>query len=293
MSCQRHGGQVPVEELIPDEAARAFLISDDVWARFEPLIPARANTHKFGGGRPRACDRCCLDGILYLLRTGCHWKALSATGICKSSTAHDRLTAWVAAGTFLALWRAALAAYDDLVGLDWRWLAMDGCMTKAPLAGGKNRPEPGRPGQARHEAEPDDRGRRRPRGGRRGRGERARPEAGPRDGREPAGRRGRPPVVRGKPQGLCLDKDYDYAEVYDLCAEFAFTAHVVARGTEAQQLKRSARKRARRWAVERTHSWMNRFRGILVRWSKRADNYLALLHFVCALITLRCAGLSG
>ena len=103
----------------------------------------------------------------------------------------------------------------------------------------------------------------------------------------------RPPVVRGKPQGLCLDKDYDYAEVYALCAAFGFTAHVVARGTEAAQLKRSARKRARRWAVERTHSWMNRFRGILVRWSKRADNYLAMLHFVCALITLRCAGLSG
>jgi transposase len=103
----------------------------------------------------------------------------------------------------------------------------------------------------------------------------------------------RPPVAPRKPQGLCLDKDYDYAEVYALCAEFAFTAHVVARGTEAAALKRSARKRARRWAVERTHSWMNRFRGILVRWSKRADNYLALLHFVCALITLRGAGLSG
>ena len=45
MSCQRHGGQVPVDELIPDAAARAFLISDAVWARFEPLIPARVNTH--------------------------------------------------------------------------------------------------------------------------------------------------------------------------------------------------------------------------------------------------------
>ena len=104
----------------------------------------------------------------------------------------------------------------------------------------------------------------------------------------------RPAPGPGRPQGLCLDKDYDYAEVYALCDEFGFTAHVRRRGEEAAAaVKRSARKKARRWVVERTHSWMNRFRGILVRWSKRADNYLALLHFVCALITLRCAGLSG
>jgi transposase len=103
----------------------------------------------------------------------------------------------------------------------------------------------------------------------------------------------RPPVVPGKPQGLCLDRDYDYGEVYALCAGFGFTAHVRGRGEEARAAKRSARKRARRWVVERTHSWFNRFRGVLVRWSKRADNYLALLHLVCAVISYRCAGLSG
>jgi transposase len=195
MSCQRHGGRVPIEDLIPDEAARKFLVSDDLWARVEPLIPRAANAHRFGGGRPRACDRCCLDGILYVLRTGCHWKALSATGICASSTAHDRLTEWVAAGVFLAVWRAALAAYDELKGLDWRWLAMDGCMTKAPLAGEKNREKPGRPRQARGQAVADDRGRRRAGRGRRRRGEPPGPEDGPRDGRGDR-RRGRPAADR-------------------------------------------------------------------------------------------------
>jgi transposase len=43
--------------------------------------------------------------------------------------------------------------------------------------------------------------------------------------------------------------------------------------------------RARRWVVERAHSWMNRFRGVLIRWAKRVDAYLAMLHFACALIT--------
>ena len=103
----------------------------------------------------------------------------------------------------------------------------------------------------------------------------------------------RPPPAPGKPQGLCLDKDYDYAEVYALCDEFGFTAHVRARGEEAQGLKRSARKKARRWVVERTHSWFNRFRRVLVRWEKKTQNYLAILHMVCAVITFRCAGLFG
>jgi putative transposase len=73
--------------------------------------------------------------------------------------------------------------------------------------------------------------------------------------------------------------------VYELADEFAFTAHIRSRGDEALQIKREAGFRARRWVVERTHSWLNRFRRILVRWEKRADTYLAMLHLACALIT--------
>ena len=95
------------------------------------------------------------------------------------------------------------------------------------------------------------------------------------------------------PQGLCLDKGYDYAEVRDMAAEFGFTAHIRSRGEEAQAIRREAGFKARRWVVERTHSWLNRFRRILIRWDKSADNYIAFLHFACALITLRAAGLLG
>ncbi len=51
--------------------------------------------------------------------------------------------------------------------------------------------------------------------------------------------------------------------------------------------------RARRWVVERTHAWMNRFRGLLVRWAKKADNYLAFVHLACGIITWRATGLLG
>jgi transposase len=103
----------------------------------------------------------------------------------------------------------------------------------------------------------------------------------------------RPKVTEEEPQGMCLDKGYDYDAVREILEEFGFTAHIKARGEEAKELKAEAGKRARRWVVERSHSWMNRFRRILVRWDKKPENYLALLHFACALITLRAAGLFG
>jgi len=103
----------------------------------------------------------------------------------------------------------------------------------------------------------------------------------------------RPDPTPEAPQGVCLDKGYDYREVRDLLAEFGFTAHILARGEETQAIKQAAGYRARRWVVERTHSWMNRFRRILVRWEKKPANYLGLLHLVCALITYRAAGLLG
>ena len=106
------------------------------------------------------------------------------------------------------------------------------------------------------------------------------------------------PVKRPKPtkrekKGMCLDKGYDSDEVRDLVKAFGYTAHIRSRGEEAQAIKHEAGFKARRWVVERTHSWMNRFRRILTRWEKKPENYLALLHFVCAIITFRCSGLFG
>lgn len=92
---------------------------------------------------------------------------------------------------------------------------------------------------------------------------------------------------------MCLDKGYDYDEVYATLREFDFTAHVRPRGEEAQAIKREAGFKARRWVVERVHSWLNRFRRLLVRWEKKPQNYLAFLHFACSLIAFRATGLFG
>lgn len=103
----------------------------------------------------------------------------------------------------------------------------------------------------------------------------------------------RPAPTKRRPQGRCLDKGYDYDEVREIVAEFGFTAHIRARGEEAKSLREKAGEKARRWVVERTHSWFNRFRRLLIRWEKKPENYVAFLHLASAIIAWRGAGLIG
>lgn len=114
-----------------DTMAGVFRLPDVLWERIAPLIPEHVNTHPMGGGRPRIADREVMDGIFFVLRTGCQWRALDATGICNGATAHRRFQEWEADGVFAALWEQALHDYEDDVGIDWSWLSIDGSMGKA------------------------------------------------------------------------------------------------------------------------------------------------------------------
>jgi transposase len=111
--------------------AGIFRIPDPMWERIAPLIPAPGRVHPFGGGAPRIPDRVVFDAIFFVLRTGCQWHALDATGICSGSTAHRRFQEWEQAGLFELLWATALADYDAGVGIDWSWMSIDGSMGKA------------------------------------------------------------------------------------------------------------------------------------------------------------------
>jgi putative transposase len=103
----------------------------------------------------------------------------------------------------------------------------------------------------------------------------------------------RPEPTADKPQGRCLDTGDDDDEVRALLTALGFTAHIRARGEEAQALKQDAGFKARRWVVERAPSWMNRFRRVLIRGDKNVRNYVAFLHLACADITFRQSGLLG
>jgi len=137
-------------------------ISDELWARIEPLLPKERPKPK--GGRPPMPNRPAMDAIFYVLRTGCQWKALPR-GLGAASTVHDRFQEWRQAGVFEALWRAGVLEYDRLKGVDWEWQAMDGAMTKAPLGGKRYRSQSHGSGQEGHQKEPADGGKRHSAGG--------------------------------------------------------------------------------------------------------------------------------
>jgi putative transposase len=102
----------------------------------------------------------------------------------------------------------------------------------------------------------------------------------------------RPKPTTETPQGLCLDRAYDNAEVRDLVGDYALTPHIRARGEEIADKLRVPGWRARRWVVEATHSWLNRYRAILIRWSKKDENHLALLQLASGLIAFKKARLA-
>jgi len=181
--------------------------------------------------------------------------------------------------------------YDKKKGLDWEWQAMDGAMTKAPLGGKGTGPNPtdrvksgtkqslltegnGIPlavavdGANRHDMKLVE----------------ATLKAMVIERSEP---------LEGKTQNMSMDKGYDYPEVRELVAAWGYTAHIRARGEEAAAKKQIPGSGARRWVVERTHSWLNRFRRLLICWEKKVENCLAMLHFACAWITFKAAELFG
>jgi len=94
-------------------------------------------------------------------------------------------------------------------------------------------------------------------------------------------------------QNLCLDKGFDYPHVEELVRDYTYNPHIRSRGEEAHDMAELPGYRARRWVVERTHSWMNRFRRLLIRWGKNKANFLSLIHLACAYITFRAAGVLG
>jgi transposase len=119
---------------------KAWEVSDAFWERVAPWIPSRQRdpnrsyARKAGAGRPPIEPRKVFEAIVYVLRTGVQWKALPKSVYGSPSSIHAYFLKWQAAGFFTTLWRAGLAEYDEMAGIAWEWLSVDGSQGKAPLA---------------------------------------------------------------------------------------------------------------------------------------------------------------
>ncbi len=138
----------------------SWVVTDDFWARVEPLIPVRQRSmtkqysRKPGAGRPAKPARQVFEAVVYVLRTGCQWKALPKERFGSASAVHKRFLEWEAAGVFGALWQAGLAEYDHMEGIAWAWQSIDAAMFKAPLAQEAVGPNPTDRGKKGEQAPP-------------------------------------------------------------------------------------------------------------------------------------------
>jgi putative transposase len=103
----------------------------------------------------------------------------------------------------------------------------------------------------------------------------------------------RPRPRKYKPQTLCLDKGYDSPACRKELLKRGYRDGTKSRGTEKQEKRLNPLKRARRWVVERTHSWMTNWRKVLVRYEKKACNYLAMLQIIAAICGFRACNVLG
>lgn len=111
-------------------------LPEPLWRRLRKLLPKPRSHAK--GGRPALDPRRVADGIYYVMRTACPWKA-APKEYGSGSSLHRYFQAWCDHGVFRKLWKQGLFEYDRRKGIGWRWQSLDTTITKAPLGGEKNR----------------------------------------------------------------------------------------------------------------------------------------------------------
>lgn len=258
-------------------------VPDDLWSLIAPLLgPEKAPGTP---GRPAVPFRRIFDGILYVLRTGCQWSALPRAEYAPKSTVWGRFQQWAAAGVFQQAWLLVLVYYDLAVGIAWQWQAMDGVITKAPLGGEATGPSPVDRAKAgtKRSVLSDGRGA---------------PLAVVAAGANVPDQRLaletldvlnglRPQKVVKRVHHLCVDAGYDYDEVITGMLDRDYILHLKHRRAPQPEAPPEKRHPARRWVVERTHAWHNKFRRVLVRWEKKVAHYYAMLDLASTLIVYR------
>jgi transposase len=258
-----------------------FRVPRPLWRKINHLLPKAPTTRR--PGRPSANTRAVLNGIWYVLWTGCHWKAVHRAwfGVA-SSVLHERFQTWQRAGRFAKIMQVLVRFYARMRRVHWTWQAIDSRSCAAPLGGeatGKNPTDRAKCGTKLHLLVD-------------GRGA---PLAVHSTG---ANRHDKCAVVAvvsaivvrrpTSTQHLCADRGYDAADVHEFVLGAGYVPHIKHRRRRGEPLAPvgdipgEASFPARRWVVERTFSWLIKRRSLRIRWCKRAANWLALVQLACA-----------
>jgi putative transposase len=271
------------QELQRQQLPTLWEVPDDMWNWIQYLFPPEKPLGT--PGRPVVPFRTVLNGILFVLRTGCQWKATPKT-YGSGSTVHRRFQQWEQAGIIRAILRHMLRRYDRVRGIDWQWQAADTKLLPAPLGGSATGPNPtdrAKCGTKRHLLID---GNGAPLGLHLTAAQRHDMK-----GLATLLRSGlliaRPKPTGRKRQHLCLDKAYDYPTIDQLVASLGYVAHIKRRGQDETPGIGEPIYPPRRWKVERSISWLNNMRKLRTRWEKKAENYQALVMLASALLLYR------
>jgi len=250
-----------------------------LWRKIKKHLPKNKQT---GPGRPRASNRTVLNGIWFVLWTGCQWKAIEREWFgVSSSVIHERFQTWRSQGVFEKILAAMLRYYGRTRHIRWVWQAVDSRNCPAPLGGqdtGKNPTDRAKIGGKIHIL---------------------------------VDQRGAPlsihvtganendkwyvtalvlSILAKRPtttQHFCADKAYDSWDVHLFVQQQGYVPHIKHRRRRNEPkdpclVPGEVQYPARRWVVERTLSWLVRRRSIRTRWCKKPENWLALIQFASA-----------
>lgn len=257
-------------------------VPDDLWDMIEIWLQATDPPQRTG--RPKANRRRVFNGIIYHLRTGCQWNHIPRE-YGDDSTIHRYFQRWCGQGLFEQIWAVLIELCDELKAVHWDWQAADTMLGKARMGGNQIGPNPtdrAKPGSKKSLL--------------------VEGQGGPLAiVVAPANRNDqflleptieamvvdRPTTTARKLQHLCLDKAYDNPTGEQAVEDHQYIPHIRRIGEE--KLDRWAGKKypPRRWVVERTLAWLSKCRALLVRYNKKAENFLGLLELACGLLWYR------
>lgn len=265
-----------------------FHMPRPLWRCVRRLLPKPKAQPK--GGRPAADHRAVLNGIWYVLWTGCQWKAVHKDwfGVC-STTLHERFQTWQQLGIFQQVMTVMLRFYARQRGIQWLFQAIDSKSCPAPLGGsetGKSPVDRSKRGSKIHLLV-DQRGA---------------PLAVHISGANVHDKwladdlimsivvpRPAPEEVE---QHICMDKGYDYPDVHQFVELERYIVHIKHRRRRGEALIEDCpvpgetQFPARRWVIERTLGWLAKRRSLRVRWCKKAGNWLGFIQLACAHILM-------